>query len=178
MRFTILQLLFAVAAIGSAVGITARDGISVACVLAVIVLLSIVSFVRARKRWPTSNRLQKLYAVATTVASCAMLGWLIYSIGTSASLARERNTRHLQTALAQEPRFSGVRVEYSERKIEALWVDGTVSTENDFQELRKRISQYDWRYIDGIHWDVAVAETKQSYDGWDADLFGDGKPTR
>src|SRR4051794_5680344 len=116
MRFTILQLLFAVAAIGSAIGIAARDGISVACVLAVVVFLSIVCFVRAKKRWPTSNRVQKLYAVATTVASCAFLAWLIYSIGTSASLARERNTRQLQTVLAQEPRFSGVHVEYSERK--------------------------------------------------------------
>ena len=45
----------------------------------------------------------------------------------------------LQTALAQEPRFSGVRVEYSERKIEAVWVEGTVSTESDFQGLRKDI---------------------------------------
>src|SRR5437762_866528 len=131
MRFTILQLLFAVAAIGSAIGIAVRDGVSVACVLAVLVSLCIVCFVRARTRWLTSNGVQKLYAVATTVASCVLLACLIYSIGTSASLARERNTRHLQTALAQEPRFSGVRVEYSERKIEAVWVEGTVSTESD-----------------------------------------------
>src|SRR5262245_31674315 len=108
MRFTILQLLFAVAAIGSAIGIAALDGIWVAGLLAVLVALCIVCFVRAKRRWLTSNRIQKVYAVATAGASFVLLSCFIYSTGTSASLARERNTRHLQTALAQEPRFTRV----------------------------------------------------------------------
>lgn len=171
-----LHLMLAVGAIGSAIGIAARDGLAVACVLVLFVSLSAVCFTRARKRWGSSSPIQRVYAVTTTVASFALLAGLIYSIGTNASLARARNARNFQSSLASEPRFSSVRVEYFEKKIAVLRVDGAVPTENDFQDLRQRLSEYGWSGIHGILWDVAVTESKHYYDGWDEDLFGDRNP--
>lgn len=178
MRFTILQLLGAVSALGAAIGVAAREGVSVACLLAALLALCVLCIARARKRWTTSNLPQKVYAATTATTSCLLLAFVIYSIGTSASLARFRNVRALQVLLAQEPRFAAVRVEYFESKATVVQVDGTVTTENDLQDLRRRLSQYDWRNMNGIYWDVAVTESKQSYHGWDAVLFGDPKPQK
>src|SRR5262245_43215817 len=165
MRFTTFQLLCAVAAIGAGIGIAVRDGLSVACTLVALVYLCVFCAIRAQRRWAASNPFQKFYAATTVVASGILLRVSIYWIGTSASLARQRNLRQLQVWLEQEPRCSQVQVKYSEGKIEALWVDGTVSSEHDFQSLRKHLSRYDWRKIEGVHWDIAVAESCQSHDG-------------
>lgn len=175
MRFSILQLLLAVPAIGAAIGIAARDGLFVAFLVALFVTLSIVCCLRANTRWRTSNPAQKVYAAATSVISLLLLACLLYSIGTSESLANERISRNLQSSLARDPRYSRVIVEYFEGKGTWLTVDGTVATESDFEDLRKTVSRYPWK-IDALRWDINVTDSKQSYDGWDQDLFGKQKP--
>jgi hypothetical protein len=171
MRFTILHWLIATTALGATIGIAVRDGIWVAVVLAFLVALSFICIVRAHRRWFASTLPQRTYAIVTVVASLGLLASCIYSIGTSPSLARHRNVRHLQLALAQDQRFTNVRVEYSERKIEVVRVDGHVSTDDDFDHLRNQLSRYDWRKLDAIYWDVFVDKSRRSYEGWDEDLF-------
>jgi hypothetical protein len=173
MRFSVAQLLVGICAVGALIGITVRDGASVAVTFAILFALSWFCVVRARRRWAGSSVPQKAYAVATVIASCGLLSFSIYAAGTDPGLARQRNTRHLQATLLADRRFDRVHVSYEEGKGEWLSVRGWVPTEPEFQALRTLIHSYDWQKLDAIHWDVTVTETGAEYDGWDADLFGD-----
>lgn len=171
MKFSVLQLLIATSIVGAILGIAVRDGMVVAGWLTFFATLFAVCVVRARYRWSSATGLQKLYAVTASTASGLLLAVVIYSVATSSTLANERSTRNLQTALLQDPRFAAVRVNYFDRKTVAVWVEGTVPKECDFQELRQRLLQKDWRNIDDIHWLVYVSDSKRTYNGWDKDYF-------
>src|SRR4051812_27260797 len=104
MMFSILQLLITTAIIGAILGIAIRDGIIVAVWLTILVTFCGVCIARARNRWTSATRLQKIYAGTTSGASGLLLAGFIYVVGTSADLAHKRNTRDLQTLLAVDRR--------------------------------------------------------------------------
>lgn len=175
MRFSILQLLIGTAIVGAILGMAVRDGLIVGVWLTILVTFFGICVTHARSGWSKATWLQKTYALIATSASGLLLAGVIYAVGTSADLANKRNTRNLQVAFAHDRRFADVYINYNERKGGSLWVEGAVSTEDDFKELRECLHHYDWSGTNGIHWYVSVSKPKQIYSGWDQDLFGEEK---
>jgi hypothetical protein len=98
-----------------------------------------------------------------------------YGFASDAGLFCERQVRQLQAELSQTIELSQIHVEFIDRKITGVCIDGTVKTQKDFGALRRKLLERPWRGLDDFWWDVTIQENNTTIDGFDHELFGDSE---
>ncbi len=175
MRYSLLQLILTMCAIGCVFGLIVRLGSFPALMISVLAALALFCVVRLKRNWVSYRRPHKIYALSTAVASSVLFTMTVLAFVSDPSVFCEGQIRQLQAELSRTTEFSKVQVAYIDLKITAVCVDGTVKTQRDFDVLRGEILRRKWCGLDDFWWRITIQENSITIDGFDSELFGESE---
>ena len=159
MRFSIKHLFAGMILVSAFMMYTILDGIGVAAIFAILAFFVFFTIYRLRKNWKNLRTAGRTYGIVITIGATFLMAGFIFLTSTDASVSRNRTSRLLQRSLASDPGFSDIQITYEERKIEYIYVTGTLENIEDLDPLKTRILNNNWRGMDAIRWDLSIRDT-------------------
>ena len=143
------------------------DGIGVALIFAILSFFVCFTIFRLRKNWNELRTAGRTYGFAIAACATILMACFLFMTATDASISRNRTSRLLQQNLASDPDFRDIQITYEERKIEYIYVTGTLENREEFEILKTRILNNDWHGMDAIRWNLNIRDTGKTIDELD-----------